>query len=501
MENILEKGNLISTFSFKEDLFPGLLKYIIAIISILPGYFIGDRILILWYLAVAGALILKRIDIIITIFVIWAFLCGGAYHYHLVGPSMGGIFFKNLNTYIFLMLIVAYFFVAKSKNVKLTKILIFGLMLCIIAILSGVVNRVNFLWIFKYLVSHLKWFFFAFILARTRLPLKKLRSLVFLVFGIILINSIFGFIQQLFLLSQGTPDGYFPSYADKASGLLGATAGPHLTYLCIAATSFFIFRYLSGLGKYNLILGTLFLLQPSTAESKAALTVGGALFVIFLLYLLIYLKVFKLSLGAPFKYALMIILLFVSLNVYNRTYGVYVGISPLQYSYSFIQERNRITDFEKINAYQDVFKKVVSSTELGLVVGIGPGKFTKTIQTAGNPFGFNPDTSGWRSSVDFRVTELSTFISELGLLGFLIFVSGMIYMFIFFLRMAKSQTTAENKIFSVFISMFVLITLWNSFYWSGMTSGFYYFPLWIFVVYFIKLNDFNKAKSSLELNE
>ncbi|MCK4358961.1 MAG: hypothetical protein KAW92_09500 [Candidatus Cloacimonetes bacterium] len=500
MKNILEKKNLVSTFSFKEDLIPSLLKYIIAIISLLPGYFIGDRILLLWYLVVAFALIFKRIDIIITIFVIWAFLYGGAYHYNLVGPSRGGIFYKYLNTYIFLMLIAAYFFAKKSKNVKLTKILIFGLMLCIIAILSGVVNRVHFLRILGYLAEYFKWFFFAFILARTRLPLKKLRALVFLIFGIILINSIFGFIQQLFLPSQGTPVGYVTSYADKASGLFGATAGPYLTYLCIAAASFFIFRYLSRIGTYNLILGTLFLLQPIIAESKAAITVGGMLFVIFLLYLLIYLKVLKLGFGVPIRYTLFIILLLVSLNIYNTTYSVY-GINPFQYSYSFVRARNRITDFEKINAYRDVFKKVAPSKELGLIVGIGPGRFTKTIQSAGNPFGFNPDRSGWRSSSDFRVTELSTLISELGLLGFLIFVSGMIYMFLFFLRMAKSQTTAENKIFSVFISMFIIITLWNSFYWSGMTSGFYYFPLWIFVVYFIKLNDFNKAKSSRELIE
>ena len=498
MKNILEKGNFDLTFSFKEDLFPGLLKYIIAIISLLPGYFIGDRILILWYLVVAGALILKRIDIIITIFVIWAFLNGGAYHYHLVGPSMEGIFFKYLNTYIFLALIAAYFFTEKSKNVKLSKILIFGFMLCIIVILSGVVNRVNFLSIFGYLAKYLKWFFFAFILARTRLPLKKLRALVFLVFGIILINSIFAFIQQLFLPPMATPDGYVTSYVDKASGLLGACAGPYLTYLCIAVASFFIFRYLSGLGKYNLIFGFLFLLQPSIAESKAALTVGVILFVIFLLYSLIYLKIFKLSFGAPIRYTLLIIMLLVSLNVYNTTYSS-SGINPFQYSYSFVKAKNRITDFEKINAYRDVFKKVAPSKELGLIVGIGPGIFTKTIQTAGNPFGFNPDARGWRSAADFRVTELSTLLSELGILGFLIFVSGMIYMFIFFLRMAKSQITAENKIFSVFISMFIIITLWNSFYYSGMSSGFYYFPLWLFVVYFIKFNDFNKAKSSREL--
>ena len=498
MNNSLRKKDSISTFSFKEDLYPGILKYIIAIISLLPGYFIGDIILILWYIAVVFALFLKRIDIIITIFVIWAFLNGGAYHYHLLGTSMDGIFYKYLNIYIFLALIVTYFFVKQSKNVKLTKILIFGFMLCIIVILSGIVNRVNFLSIFAYLAKNLKWFFFAFILARTRLPLNKLRALVFLILAIVLINSIFAFIQQLFLPAVSTPEGYAPGYVDKASGLLGFCLSPYLTYLCIVSASFFIFRYLSGLGKYNLVFGILFLLQPSIAESKAALTVGGALFVIFLLYQLIYLKVIKLNFGASIKYPLLIILLLVSLNVYTTTYSSY-GINPFQYSYSFVRVRNRITDFEKINAYQDVFKKVTSSTELGLMMGIGPGRFTKTIQSAGNPFGFNPDRSGWRSSSDFRVTELSTLLSELGILGFLIFISGMIYMFIFFLTIAKSQTSNENKIFSITISMLVIITLWNSFYIDGMTLGFYYFPLWIFVVYFIKLNDLNKSKSSREL--
>jgi len=192
---------------------------------------------------------------------------------------------------------------------------------------------------------------------------------------------------------------------------------------------------------------------------------------------------------------LLIFLITVSINIYNTTYSSY-GINPFQYSYSFIQARNRITDFEKINAYNDVFKKVAPSMELGLVIGIAPGKFTKTINRAGNPFGFNPDTSGWRSAADFRVTELTTLISELGLLGFLIFISGMIYMLIFFLRMAKSQTSDENKIYSVLISMFIILVLWNSFYLLGITTKFYYFPLWIFVVYFIKLNDFNKSKSS-----
>ena len=489
----------IDVKSFESIVVPQLGKYLIAILSLMPGYFIGVSVLTLWYLAVLYFLFAKRTDLIIEIFVLWSFVSGGAYHYHLLGDSYDQYAYRFFVYFNLFALVLSHLTSTPDKNRELTKLLKFGSVLIVIAVISAISNLVSPVLFGQYFFSSFRWWIFAFVFANTNFKEGRLKSLVCLIFCIVTINSIFGFIQQLFLEIQFPPDGSDLNRLDVASGFMGAYLSQYLTNLCIVFASYFILRFISGFSIYNFFVATLLLLQPFASSSKTALLSGGLFFFISIIIMRFYLKVTILRVSSLLKYGILILIVYFGMQIYKQTNEEY-SFSSIGYVFEdYISSKDALQDFGKIQGYYDAISEVAPSGSLGASFGVGPGGFTSPLGLSRKAslvekYGFDPDEGNEVSSVEARNTDMTEFIGELGYIGALVCLAGLAYLYLEYLKVVRNRKSLEEKLFSLFISQLILLVIFNTVYDRGLTSALFFIPLWTLIVYDFKKETWNTSE-------
>lgn len=479
-------------FKFKDDLIPSIFIYILAIVSLIPGYFIGPRILLLWYAYIIILLIFNKLKSIIKLSIIWAFIFGGAYQYNLIGDNSRALIVRGINFLLYISIVLLYLKYPKNKNILLSKYFKYLYILFFIIFLSGLINLIDPANFLQYLWSNFNWVIFALVINTIPLTEKEHKSFVSLIIGIIIVNSIFGFIQQLFLPAQTTPDGYTPDYADLASGMLGVTEGPHLTSLCLAIGSYFVYRFLILGDKKSIFLIILLFLQPFISESKAILVFSMFTIVLSLILITYYLKIFKLSINKIFYGIIILLIIYTGIEFYSISkQSYYKGYSLESALEHYFKSKSSITDFSKVQGYIDAFKNIAPRGKFGIFFGIGPSNFSNQIRGKYYSWlyylGYDITERTRFTSADFRITEMTQFISEVGIFGFFIFIITIYKLYMLLIKNAKSSPDNGEKIFLIFVSQLLIIIVFNSFYWVGLLSTLCYsYPLWIFISYYFR---------------
>lgn len=473
--------------SFKEDLFPAIMKYCIAILVTSAGLIIGSYIVFIWYLLLLLFLFLKRTDLILQVLILWTFIWGGAFHYGFLGKDYQDLIVRNFNIFVFISFIIS-FFLNKRNKIQIIETNFFYI-LFYIGLISAIFNAINIFDIFKSYFSTYRWLIFGLIVLLMKTQKKQYKSIFSLIIAIMIINSIFGLFQQTLLPIQSTPDGYTPSEADVASGFLGITNSQHLTSLCFCFASFYFLQYLIFNKKFNLIISSLLLLQPFIAESKFSLILGISL----LVFVLLLKRVFFKNVFINSKYYLNIVtisvIIFIGLIFYNSV-KIYLNKDYSLFRITneyYLNNENKFADYAKVQGYYDSLTKIAPSGEAGILLGIGPYQFFNQLNsnyvTYINKNGFTNEERIKVSSVDFRVTDITQLISELGLLGLILFLFFFYKIGTLLYKQIVVTNSIETKILKIFAFQFLLMSLINSFYYVGIFNPMYFIPFWLLLRY------------------
>lgn len=460
--------------------------YFAGVLTLLPGVILGEWIILPLCFAVFLLAILRRIDILIIIYVFWVFTNGGAYQYGVLGSDPQSVVRVAFKYYVVTFMAIGFLMGKKRSSELLKRVLRFGYVFLLVAVVSGLLNGVAPIDYFKFCFVFLQWFLFGIVLAFGNFSMRYLRFLVIFIVAIILLNALLGVLQELVLPIQATPDGYVPSKEDASSGLLGIWRSQILTNLCLVSASFFIFRQTLRIGKFNLLLATAFLLQPIISESKSSIY-SGVTFVLVCFFLLFATNKGEMKFAFG-KILFVVAFLGISIILYNtfskKLYDMEDNSNQMVAGYF---DKEEITDYRKIQAYMNAFQLVSPSGRVGMLLGIGPfqlrdvnSKYSNIVLDAG----FDPLEEAKFSTVDQEVTDFSTFICEVGLIGSLVFLGGVIYIFWVYFKLFKSETKKEPKIMLLIILESILFITFNSFYISGWGEPLYFVPFWIITVFF-----------------
>ena len=488
--------------TFRMDIFPAIKKYIFAVFTLLPGYVLGQYILIPWCVYILFLLTSKKPERIITVYVIWEFLGPGAWHYHLLGPDRKGFIYAHFDEFIIIAFFILYILKRKQKNETLTKYLNFSLIFFSVALFSGIINFVNPYYLFNYFTSNnFRWLILFFLLSKVQISKKYLKSLVVLLLVIIMINSILGVLQSTILPSQEAPSGYLPSRTDVASGLTGLTNAQRLSTLCIGFSFYFLLRFLSGLGNYNLIYVIILIFQVIFTASNAAVLFGIVQF-LFLLLLLIKTKIKILRLSYIFSYSVILIILIIGaryLQIYSKEHYNY---GPTDRLTQWIKDKRKLEDFEKFRGMNEAITNVANQGNLGFLFGIGPSNFASTIGlkrevSSIEEYGFEVEGT-FRYSAAAKRTDLTVILGETGVFGGITFLILMIYILVSSIKRIKKGKYLHNKIFTIFVVVWIFCVILNSFYMEGWMWSQFCIPMIVFIVYDVKFN--TKKLSSNDVN-
>lgn len=486
-------------FTLKGELLPNLRAYCFAFCSLLPGIVLGSTVLMLWYGAAIVFLLQRRSDRLVLVFVIWNFLNRGAYHYGLIGPSESDVLLRSFNSFLLLLLAIAYAFSKHNGQRTLHVYLRFGVALSAIAFLSAVANGVGVVDFIEYYFIYFRWLIFAFLFWNLDLPRAFLRTLVVLVFVIVGVNSMLGMLQAFVLPPQVTPAGYIPYELDVASGLLGVTFSQHLTVLCLSVASFFAFRYLQSGGRSNALFIVLMLIQPFSSESKFAMVMCIGLFSVSALVLFLggHLRTSVISL-VP-KIGFLVVLGIIGVEVYGLTTGESL-INPVS---GYSETITSAEDIRKLMGYVVAFTEVAPGGRFGSSLGVGPTRFLNTVggETSDYSSLLQIGTeANDLSSLEKQNTEIVATIGELGCAGFAVFVGLMIKMIIDCVKRLRRVGTPDMRAFVLFECQYIITTVILTFYLQGWLVAFYYVPMFIFIAFDVKCLSVEHGVATVEGN-
>jgi hypothetical protein len=459
--------------------------YLLALLSLLPGLLLGSIVLVPWYFIALMFFAQKRPDRLFLLFVIWNFLNRGAYHYGLLGPGENDFLIRTFNVYLLLLIGGVYLRGKLDYHPDLLRYQRIGLILSGIAFASALANGVG-IWIFvEYYLIYFRWLIFAVLLWNLPLPVRFYRELIQLIIGIVAFNSILGMVQQFLLPLQVTPAGYVPDVLDVASGLFGVTYSQHLTVLCMAFASYYIFRFLqSGRGR-DVLMALIMLVQPFSASSKFALFMSGVLF-LGSLALLYARRIGRVSLKSLVpKLGLVALIGTTGIQVYNYTNREDFGsaFDPLE---DYLQSATSLEDIQKLMGYAIAIEEIAPGGRFGQSLGVGPTRFLNTL--GGEPTEYSSalrigDEAGDLSSLHKQNTEVVAAIGELGLAGALALLCLMGSILIGTLKRLKLMAMPSGFAFVLFEVQFIAAVILLTFYLQGWAVAFYYIPLTAFMAY------------------
>ncbi len=460
--------------------------YSIGIILLLPGFILNQWIILPFYIIVTLLGFQRNLKVLIIIYVLWIFSNGGAYQYDLLGVDQANVLIVYFKYYLLVIIFLNFLIGKKRKNEFVQKIFKLSTFLLIAILFSAIINLTNPFNIITYFLIYLQWYLFGLVICFSELDLYYLKSLVALLFVIVLFNSVFGIIQSVILPIKPAPNGYVLHRVDVASGMLGIWRSQILTNLCLVASSYFLFRLLLNIGKYNFVFSVLFLLQPLLSESKTAMYTGT--FFILISVILLY-KTSK----NEMRYSMWKIIFIGSFlglmlyffNVFSKSlYETNIDSNKLVESFF---DKTNLSDYKKIIAYINAVGIIAPSGNAGILFGIGPlqlkngasSKYENLISKAG--FDLNSDNK--LSTVDQGFTDMNTIISDLGLIGLFIFLMIIINLMKLLYKNLWIRQDISRKIFILIALELLLILSFNSFYLAGWSEPLYFIPFWIITAF------------------
>jgi len=475
----------LNNFRIKE-LKKNLIIYLTVIAILLPGYIINQWIILPFYAIAVFWGIQRKLKRLIILYIVWIFSSGGAYQYDLLGVDQANpliVYYKYLLiTIIFICFLIS----KKRKNVFIKNIFKLATLFLITIFLSAVINLINPLGIISFFLVYLQWYLFGMVLIFSDLDIHYLKSLISLVFVIVLFNAIFGIIQSVILPIKPAPNSYDLHRADVASGMLGIWRSQILTSLCLVASSYFIFRLLFNIGKHNLIYSSLFLLQPLLSESKTAIYTGTSfiLLSIVLLYLSskneMHYSIWKLIFVGVFLGTMLFFFNIFSQNLYETNIDSNVLVE------SFFNKTN-ISDYKKIVAYINAVSIIAPSGNAGILFGIGPSQLKNGASSEYENYiskaGFDLNSEKKLSTVEQGFTDMNTIISDIGLMGIFIFLLVIIKLIRILYKNLWIKQDINRKILILIAFELLVILSFNSFYLAGWSEPLYFIPFWIVIAF------------------
>lgn len=467
------------------------LYYFLAFFSLLPGFVVGPWIILFWYIAAAIIFFQNKTVALINVFIIWIFIRDGMYRYSFLGDNQSFFLFQYFDEFLIVLLILCYLRNKKEKNENITKYIIYSIPLLLLNLISAVLNKVSALNIINYFTSTFRWVILFYIIGNIKIEKSELKKTVILLFVIVGINSIIGFLQQTIIPDIRTPNGYLPDKLDVASGLLGTASSQILTALCLGFSYLFLFRYMAGIGKKNLLFIIILFAQPFISSSKATLIFLFVIMVISFILYTFYLKIKTLQLKTILKYISIIIILFIGIKIYDITNAKDFGRKSNYFEY-YLGKKQSIQDFRKVQGYFEATSLVAPRGRGGIWLGVGPTNFTSEVGIKNKApliAQMGLDQENLISSVDMKTTDFTGLIGETGILGSLLFLMYMFYLYFSTLRRSAKRTSTKSKIFTFFIAQWIAVMILFSFYDRGWLLFFYYIPLIIFLIYDLKFNN------------
>lgn len=469
-------------FENKAEIKKALGIYFGAFASLLPGFFFGPYILITWYIVIVAALVYRKIDYLIIMFIVWNFVGRGAFHYHLLGVDESHFLIRYINIAMlsasFVLLIAS-----EKKNLKSLK---FFFLFCFgwssIAFISAMANNVAAMDFLQYFLIYFRWFLFALLIFSLKANKVLFRLLITLLFVIIGSNGIIAFFQQFVLPVQVTPTGYIPDYFDLASGLLGVTFSQHLTALSLTCSIYFLIQYFLGQGGFGKFL--LFLIQPFSSSSKAFVIITGMLLVIIFFIALVKGRTDAKLRANKWKFITVALALAVGIQVYdvineNQFGGI---LAPLENYAQGILDPESVM---KLAGYITSYELVAANGRYGVWFGVGPTMFLNVVssdqKTEFSSLILRGNENEDLSTVDKQDTETVANIGELGIMGLLaqLLTSG--YFVVRYLKKAMMDLEVSHRAFCSVILLLATTTFIFTLYTQAWSVAFYYIPLFVFI--------------------
>jgi hypothetical protein len=476
------------SFTFNKDILPAALFYLAGLFSLLPGVIVGEKILAIWYIIIFLILISKKPEHVITIYIIWLFLGSGAWHYQLLGESQDSFMYSHIDEALLVGMAGLLYIKSRDGHKMLQKYINISILLAFIVVFSGVANGVGLFNLINYFSSNnFRWFFLLFTLSTIRLPKTFLQKQIILIFTIIMINSVFGLFQTILLPDQMAPDGYTPSRVDAASGLTGLTNAQRLSVLCIGLSIYLFLRYLSGLGRQNLYMLFIILLQVATTDSKSVVVFGVLIYATLFVYLFIT-KQIKIEAKAFLRLA-MIGGLLISMTLFYSAYNADTNNQTfVNRTQNYFLEKQSWTEFQKFVGYVQAVQVVSTSGYLGAVIGVGPTNFASTIGLRKGvnlvkSVGFDAGALGAMSSASSKKTDFSVILGEIGLVGGAIFLFLILNMFFTTLRKVGKVSDDEDRMFTLFLATWLGFMILMTLYTEGWLWNQFAMVSLVFLVY------------------